>query len=56
MQIRVNSRTETYGKMYVPKEGEQTVDPTIRGELSNLSERQERIFDITNRIAKGDNK
>ena len=56
MQIRVNSRTETYGKMYVPKEGEQTADPTIRRELSNLSERQERIFDVANRIAKGDNK
>jgi hypothetical protein len=56
MQIRVNSRTETYGKIYVTKEGEQTADPTIRRELSNLSERQERIFDVTNRIAKGDNK
>jgi hypothetical protein len=56
MQLRVNNRTQTYGKMYVPKEGEQTSDPTIRRELTNLSERQERIFDITNRIAKGDNK
>ncbi len=56
MQLRVNTRTETYGKIYVPKEGEQTTDPTIRRELINLSERQERIFDITNRIAKGDNK
>lgn len=56
MQLRVNARTETYGKMYVPREGEQTTDPAIRRELSNLSERQERIFDITNRIAKGDNK
>ncbi len=56
MQIRVNARTETYGKMYEPKEGEQTSNPTIRRELSNLSERQERIFEITNRIAKGDNK
>ncbi len=56
MQLRVNARTETYGKMYVPREGEQTADPNIRRELSNLSERQERIFDITNRIAKGDNK
>lgn len=56
MQLRVNTRTETYGKMYVAKEGEQTADPAIRRELSNLSERQERIFDITNRIAKGDNK
>jgi hypothetical protein len=56
MQIRVNNRTETYGKMYVPREGEQTSDPMIRRELSNLSERQERIFEVTNRLAKGDNK
>ena len=56
MQIRVNNRTETYGRMYVPREGEQTADPNIRRELLNLSERQERIFDVTNRIAKGDNK
>lgn len=56
MQIRVNSRTETYGKQYVPREGEQTSDPIIRRELHNLRDRQERIYDITNRIAKGDNK
>jgi len=56
MQIRVNNRTVTYGRIYVPKEGEQTSDPTIRRELINLSERQERIFDVTNKIAKGDNK
>ena len=56
MQIRVNNRTETYGRMYQTKEGEQTANPEIRRELGNLSERQERIFDVTNRIAKGDNK
>jgi hypothetical protein len=53
LQIRVNSRTQTYGKMY---QGEQTVDPNIRRELHNLSERQERIFEVTNRMAKGDNR
>ena len=53
MQIRVNTRTLTYGRMY---KGEQTSDPRIRQELFNLSERQERIFDVTNRLAKGDNK
>ncbi len=53
MQIRVNGRTQTYGKMY---QGEQTVDPNIRRELHNLSERQERIFEVTNRMAKGDNR
>ncbi|MCI0380664.1 MAG: hypothetical protein L0215_24020 [Gemmataceae bacterium] len=56
MQLRVNARTETYGKLYVPREGEQTADPMIRRELNNLSERQERITDVATRIAKGDNK
>jgi hypothetical protein len=56
LQIRVNTRTTTYGRMYQAKEGEQTSDPGIRRELINLSERQERIFDVTNRLAKGDNK
>ncbi|MBI3411719.1 MAG: hypothetical protein HY040_25595 [Planctomycetes bacterium] len=56
LQLRVNARTETYGKMYVPKEGEQTADPAIRRELQDLGIRQERIYDVTNRIAKGDNK
>ena len=56
MQVRVNARTRTYGRMYETKEGEQTADPAIRRELANLSERQERIYEVTNRIAKGDNK
>ena len=56
LQIRVNTRTTTYGRMYQAKEGEQTADPRIRQELLQLSDRQERIFDITNRLAKGDNK
>jgi len=56
MQIRVNTRTLTYGQMYQAKEGEQTADPNIRQELTNLSDRQERIFEVTNRIARGDNK
>ena len=34
LQIRVNTRTETYGKMYQAKEGEQTADPRIRQELT----------------------
>jgi len=53
MQLRVNGRTATYGRMY---EGEQARDMNVRRELRNLSERQERITDITGRIAKGDNK
>jgi hypothetical protein len=53
MQIRVNNRTRLYGREY---EGEQASNPRLRGELRNLSERQERIFDVTNKIAKGDNR
>jgi len=53
LQIRVNGRTTTYGKMYT---GEQAEEPNIRRELRNLSDRQERIFEITNRMAKGDNR
>lgn len=56
LQVRVNTRTITYGRMYQAKEGEQTSDPNIRRELTNLSERQERIYEVTNRLAKGDNK
>jgi hypothetical protein len=56
MQKRVNDRTQLYGKQYQDLEGEQTANPVIRTELRNLSDRQERIYDVTNRIAKGDNK
>lgn len=53
MQIRVNKRTETYGKQY---EGEQAFEAGIRNELQNLAERQDRIVTVTTQIAKGDNK
>jgi hypothetical protein len=53
MQIRVNNRTQLYGREY---EGEQAAAPAVRQELRQLSERQERIFEVTNRIAKGDNR
>jgi hypothetical protein len=53
MQLRVNNRTRLYGREY---EGEQASEPRLQGELRNLSERQERIFDVTNKIAKGDNR
>jgi len=56
MQIRVNARTHMYGKQYQDVEGEQTRNPELRRELQILSERQDRIFDVTNRIARGDNK
>ncbi len=53
MQMRINTRTKTYGRLY---QGEQAADPTIQGELRNLSERENRIFEITRSISKGDNK
>jgi len=53
MQLRVNARTKEYAQEYT---GEQAADPRIQGELRGLSQRQVRIFEVTNRIAKGDNK
>ena len=53
MQVRINGRTQTYGREY---DGEQASSPTIRRELHGLSDRQERLFEITNRMARGDNK
>jgi hypothetical protein len=53
MQIRVNERTLTYAKQYP---GEQANDPDVQKELSNLAQRQQKIFTITNNIARGKNK
>ncbi|HEV8062954.1 MAG TPA: hypothetical protein VGP68_23945 [Gemmataceae bacterium] len=53
MQIRVNSRTTTYGRQYT---GEQAANPDIQRELENLAERQKKIFDVTNSIARGKNR
>ena len=53
MQIRVNNRTTTYGRQYT---GEQAAAPEIQHELENLAERQKKIFDVTNSIARGKNR
>jgi hypothetical protein len=53
MQIRVNGRTRLYGQQY---QGEQAADPNLQREIRGLSERQERIFEVTNRIVRGDNR
>jgi hypothetical protein len=66
MQLRVNSRTEVYGKQY---EGEQAPPPSIapdskgrehyemiQRELHELGERQFKIEKVTSDIAKGKNK
>lgn len=56
MQIRVNSRTETYARQYVDKEGEQTKDPDIQKELNDLAKRQQKIFEVTDKLYRGLNK
>jgi hypothetical protein len=66
MQLRVNSRTEVYGKQY---EGEQAPPPVaasdakvrdqyemIQRELRDLADRQSKIEKVTSDIAKGKNK
>jgi hypothetical protein len=53
MQMRVNNRTTLYGRQY---EGEQASEPRIQEELRNLAGRQDRIFEVTNKIVKGDNR
>jgi hypothetical protein len=52
MQVRVNSRTKVYGQKYT---GEQAGEPDIQKELEELAQRQLKIFDVTNNIAKGKN-
>jgi hypothetical protein len=52
LQLRVNARTELYGKRY---QGEQAMTEDIRTELRELAGRQERIYETTVKMAKGDN-
>jgi hypothetical protein len=53
MQIRVNARTKLFGRQY---EGEQAADPNLRRDVLNLADRQNRIFEVTNRIVREDNR
>ncbi|MFO0866338.1 MAG: hypothetical protein U0744_17125 [Gemmataceae bacterium] len=55
MQIRVNTRTTSIARNIADGK-EQATDPNLRRDLNIVAERQERIHEITNRIAKGDNK
>ncbi|HEV3117737.1 MAG TPA: hypothetical protein VGY58_11830 [Gemmataceae bacterium] len=50
MQLRVNLRTQAYGRQYP---GELANDPDIQKELENLAQRQQKIFEVTNSIARG---
>jgi preprotein translocase subunit SecD len=52
MQLRVNARTELYSRRI---NGEQANEPGIREELRELSGRQERIMEVANKMAKGEN-
>jgi hypothetical protein len=67
MQIRVNDRTKMYGRYYPEAEqvpdlsklqdkGEVETAEMVQRELKNLSDRQDKIREITNNIAKGKNK
>ncbi len=53
LQKRINDRTQFYGRLFP---GEQALDPNLRMQLQQLSQRQERIFEIMDRFAKGDGK
>jgi len=53
LQKRINDRTQFYGRLFP---NEQALDPNLRQQLQGLAERQERIFEIMDRFAKGDGK
>lgn len=53
LQNRINDRTKFYGRLFP---NEQAFDPNLRQSLQQLGERQERIFEIMDRFAKGDGK
>jgi hypothetical protein len=50
LQVRVNTRTTSYGKQYP---GEQADDNDIQKELRNLAQRQDKIQKATKDIATG---
>jgi hypothetical protein len=53
LQVRVNNRTVAYARRYP---GEQANDSDIQKELANLAQRQQKIFEVTNNIARGKNR
>jgi hypothetical protein len=56
MQIRLNKRTEDYAQQFPGVEQADICDGNARREVGELRGSQERIYDITNKIQKGDNK
>jgi len=55
MQQRLNDRTEMYSRVFPGQEQPPANDLNTRREISDLAERQEVIFQITNKLQKGDN-
>ena len=53
LQVNVNNRTDRYSKKYP---GEQADDPIIKGDLKDLSGKQEKIEQMVKDIAEGKNK
>jgi hypothetical protein len=52
LQVQVNSRTKNYAEKYT---GEQAGDAIIQAELRQLSDRQVKIEDMLDKLAKGSN-
>jgi hypothetical protein len=52
MQLKINNRTDLYSQKYP---GEQANDPAIQKQLQDLSDRQDKLYDVTKKLAKGDN-
>jgi len=53
MQLKINNRTNVYGQQV--QGGEQANTPEIQKQLQDLSDRQEKLFEATKKLAKGDN-
>jgi hypothetical protein len=53
LQLRVNNRTELWGKRY---QGELALQPEIIAELRDLAQRQHKIYHVTDKLAKGRNR
>ena len=53
LQLQVNSRTKMYGDK---EKVEQAKDPILRDEIRQLSSRQQKLQDMINKIANGENR
>ena len=52
LQMRINRRTQRYGKII---EGEQAETPELLEALAKLAERQQRVYQATNDLSQGRN-